>query len=135
MTIATKRLALAALTATLTATVVSAMMPWPRESIADVEDGKAAPFVGNWSMVLAGQPDTTYATCELPVRIEAANETHIFYVGPKDPEPEAATELVSRNGRTAWLPIAARVRSPSERVLRARGSGSGRTGAAVTLTS
>jgi hypothetical protein len=106
MTIATKRLALAALAAMLTATVVSAMMPWPRESIPDVEDGKAAPFVGNWSMVLAGQPDTTYATCELPVRIEAADDTHIFYVGPKDPEPEAATELVSRDGRTAWLPIA-----------------------------
>lgn len=106
MTIATKRLAFIPLVALLMAAAASAMMPWPRESIPDVEDGKAAPFAGNWSMVVAGRPDTTYATCDLPVRIEAADETHIFYEGPKDPEPEAATELVSRNGRTAWLPIA-----------------------------
>ena len=106
MKIATKRLALTALVTLLLTTLAAGMMPWPRESIAAVENGKAEPFVGNWSMIVAGRPDTTYATCEMPVRIEAASETHIFYSGPKDPEPEAATELVSRNGRTVWLPIA-----------------------------
>lgn len=106
MTIAAKRLALAALVMLLLTASASALMPWPRESIAEVEDGKAAPFVGRWSMVVEGMPDTTYATCGLPVRIRAANDTHIFYEGPNDPEAEAATELVSRNERTAWLPIA-----------------------------
>lgn len=83
-----------------------ALTPWPRANIVDVEDGKSAPFVGQWSMQQAGQPTTTYATCALPVRLEAPDETHIFYLGPKDPEPEAATELVARDGRTHWRPIA-----------------------------
>jgi hypothetical protein len=83
-----------------------ALTPWPRENIVDVEDGRSASFVGEWSMEQAGRPTTTYATCDLPVRIEAADETHIFYRGPKDPEPEAATELLARDGRTHWRPIA-----------------------------
>lgn len=82
------------------------LTPWPRENIVDVEDGKSAPFVGNWSMQQAGRPTTTYATCALPVRIQAPDEEHIFYFGPRDPEPEAATELVARDGRTHWRPIA-----------------------------
>ena len=106
MKIATKRLVLAVLAPLLLTTAASALMPWPRESIAEVENGRSAPFVGQWSMIVEGRPDTTYATCDLPVRIRAANDTHIFYEGPNDPEAEAATELVSRNGRTAWLPIA-----------------------------
>lgn len=86
--------------------VALGLTPWPRENIVDIEDGKSAPFVGDWSMELAGRPTTTYATCDLPVRIRAPDDTHIFYVGPKDPEPEAATELVARDGRTHWRPIA-----------------------------
>lgn len=101
-----KRLVPPVVYALLSMAPASAMMPWPREGIAEVENGKSAPFVGNWSMVLAGQPDTTYATCELPVRIEAADDRHIFYQGPKDTPAEAATELVAKDGRTRWLPVA-----------------------------
>jgi hypothetical protein len=102
----TKSLVLAALAALLLTAAASAMMPWPRESIPGVENGRSAPFVGRWSMVVEGRPDTTYATCDLPVRIEAADDTHILYLGPKDAEPEPATELVATNGRTSWWPIA-----------------------------
>lgn len=101
-----KHLAVAMVALALATSGVSALMPWPREGIAGVENGKAAPFVGTWSMQQAGRPDTIYATCDLPVRIRAATDDHIFYEGPNDPEAEAATELVASNGRTRWVPIA-----------------------------
>ena len=84
--------------------------PFPENNITSIADGQAEPFVGTWSLVLpAGRPDeadTVHATCDRPVRIEAADERHIFYIGPYGAGDEAATELVSRDGRTWWEPIA-----------------------------
>ncbi|HEY8574729.1 MAG TPA: hypothetical protein VIL88_00145 [Devosia sp.] len=103
----TRNIAAVFLLAAAVAPVTSlAMMPWPRKGIADVPNGVAAPFVGHWSMEQDGRPATVYATCKLPVRIRAADDTHIFYEGPKDREAEAATQLVARDGRTHWEPIA-----------------------------
>lgn len=75
-----------------------------------VEAGKSAPFVGSWSVTMppedVGEPNTDYAICAQPVRIEAANDTHIFYLGPSDVEADAALELVPEDSGARWEPIA-----------------------------
>jgi hypothetical protein len=77
---------------------------------ADIAAGQAAPFVGTWSMSLPTRevtdPSVDLATCALPVRIEAANETHIFYLGPNETEADAAIELVAEDDGTSWEPVA-----------------------------
>lgn len=92
-----------------TATLALTAPPRPEASAA-IEIGKSAPFVGAWSVskptMELGTPDTDYAICALPVRIEAANETHIFYLGPRDLEPDAAMELVPDQDGARWEPIA-----------------------------
>lgn len=92
-------------------TMASALTPLPRPAAtAAVEAGKSAPFVGEWSVSMptreVGTLDTDYAICTLPVRIEAANETHIFYLGPLDVEADAAMELVPNLRGARWEPIA-----------------------------
>jgi hypothetical protein len=88
-----------------------ALTPLPKpEGTTEVEIGKSAPFVGAWSVSMptmdVGEPDTDYAICALPVRIETANETHIFYLGPRDIEADAAMELVPDRDGARWEPIA-----------------------------
>lgn len=95
----------------LGATTAFALTPLPKpEATTAVEPGKSAPFVGKWSVSMptmeVGTPDTDYAICTLPVRIEAANETHIFYLGPREVEADAAMELVPDQGGARWEPIA-----------------------------
>lgn len=83
----------------------SALMPWPREGIAEVANGKSAPFVGQWSMQQAGQPTSTYATCDMPFTIRAVDDNHMVWPGPKDaPDAAAVTALEARDGRTIWRP-------------------------------
>lgn len=53
-----------------------------------------------------GEADSDYAVCALPVRIEAASETHIFYLGPRENEADAAMELIPEQGGARWEPIA-----------------------------
>ncbi|CAN7516779.1 hypothetical protein LJR003_003602 [Devosia sp. LjRoot3] len=92
-------------------TTAFALIPLPKpEATAAIEAGKSAPFVGAWSVSMptmeVGTPDTDYAICTLPVRIEAANETHIFYLGPREVEADAAMELVPDRSGARWEPIA-----------------------------
>jgi len=105
------RLCFALLVAALTATAAPAMAPLARpEGTPSIETGKSAPFVGAWAVSVptreVGVRDTDYAICALPVRIEAANETHIFYLGPREKEPDAALELVPDRDGARWEPIA-----------------------------
>lgn len=95
----------------LSTTTAFALTPLPKpEATAAIEAGKSAPFVGAWSVSMptmeVGTPDTDYAICALPVRIEAASETHIFYLGPREVEADAAMELVPDRGGARWEPIA-----------------------------
>lgn len=80
------------------------------EPFPDFEPRAAAPYTGAWAITLptmdAGVPDTMVATCERPVRIEPASETHIFYLGPREKEADAAMELLPQNGGAVWAPIA-----------------------------
>ncbi|HWV19984.1 MAG TPA: hypothetical protein VN036_03050 [Devosia sp.] len=80
------------------------------EASSAVEAGKSAPFVGAWSVSVptmeVGETDTDYAVCALPVRIEAANETHIFYLGPREDEADTAMELIPEQDGARWEPIA-----------------------------
>lgn len=111
MTEILRRLGLICMTLTLAVNSAWAMSPpYPRESIAGVQDGRSAPFVGSWAMSMPsdvpGQDGVTYVNCEQPIRIEPADESHIFYLGPKETEADAAIELVATDGSTAWEPIA-----------------------------
>src|SRR5690606_18711788 len=88
-----------------------AMAPMLRPtSDATIAAGRAEPFAGSWSVSLptrdATAPSTDLAICTLPVRIKAVNQTHIFYLGPRETEADAAIELIARDGGTAWEPIA-----------------------------
>ena len=88
-----------------------AMAPLPRPAVdSTIAAGQSAPFAGAWSVTLptreATVPDTPLATCDRPIRIEAANDTHIFHLGPDEIEPDAATELIANEDGTRWEPIA-----------------------------
>lgn len=88
-----------------------AMTPLPRpEASTEVPAGQAAPFTGSWAVTMPTRevrdPSITLTICTLPVRIEAANDTHIFYLGPRETEADAAIELVIHDDGTAWRPIA-----------------------------
>ncbi|KQX39873.1 hypothetical protein ASD04_04270 [Devosia sp. Root436] len=99
----------AALAGSLTA--ANALMPLAKPAaFPDIDPGNAAPFAGAWAVTVptmeVGIPDTVLARCELPVRIEAADATHIFYLGPRDQEADAAMALRELNGGALWEPIA-----------------------------
>jgi hypothetical protein len=88
-----------------------ALMPLAKpEPFPEVDPGSSAPFVGSWAITIptmdVGDPDTTLAECGLPVRIQAADQTHIFYLGPKESEADAAMELRKLDGGALWEPIA-----------------------------
>ncbi|MBF0679284.1 MAG: hypothetical protein IR164_10130 [Devosia sp.] len=111
MTGAVKRMLIAGLAIMASATTTFALTPMPRPQVADnIEAGVPEPFVGLWSMTLPtmemGTPDADLATCDQPVRIEAAGDEHIFYLGPNDSEADAAIELSRRDNGTYWAPIA-----------------------------
>ncbi|MHA6297729.1 hypothetical protein [Devosia sp. CAU 1758] len=76
----------------------------------DIALGQSAPFVGAWSVTLptmeVTEPSTGLAICALPVRIQAADDRHIFYLGPRETEPDAAIALVASDDGTEWEPIA-----------------------------
>lgn len=80
------------------------------EPFAAIDPGTSAPFADAWAISIptmeVGVPDTVLATCELPVRIQSADENHIFYLGPRETEADAAMELQRRDGGTMWEPIA-----------------------------
>ena len=109
-----KRLTTAGLVAVATALFTAngtAMAPMARpEGNPDIQKGRSAPFVGEWSIYLptreVGLIDTNLAICALPVRIGVANETHIFYLGPRDTELDAAIEMIADGDGTSWVPIA-----------------------------
>ena len=88
-----------------------ALMPLPRpEPYPAFDPGSSAPFVGSWSISIptmeVSEPDEVLASCARPVRIEAANKSHIFYLGPHETEPSVAMELQERNGGAAWMDLA-----------------------------
>ena len=88
-----------------------ALMPLAQpEPYAEFDPGSAAPLADAWAISIptmeVGVPDTVLATCDLPVRIQAADETHIFYLGPTETEADAAMELQRRDGGAIWEPIA-----------------------------
>jgi hypothetical protein len=88
-----------------------AMAPLPRPDVsASILAGQSAPFAGSWAVTLptreVTEPSETLATCDRPIRIEPANETHIFYLGPDEDEADAATELITYGDGTRWEPIA-----------------------------
>lgn len=88
-----------------------ALTPLPRpEPAPEIDPGQSSPFVGEWSVSMptmeVGEPDTDYAICALPVRIEAADPTHIFYLGPREKVADAAIQLVPDLGGARWEPIA-----------------------------
>ncbi len=102
------RMTIAALA--LLATATMAMTPYPKpEPDAGIETGRSAPFVGQWSVSLptmdAGKPDVNFAICKLPVRIEAIDDTHITYLGPRDRSADEAIRLAARDGGTDWKPV------------------------------
>lgn len=78
----------------------SALTPYPFENYTEVPDGQAAPFVGKWSVRLAGQPGRTISTCAVPLEIQESGARSIIYRAPND--PEARIELIDENGRTTW---------------------------------
>lgn len=112
MAFALRRFAFAALGCIALATVSAlAMAPMLRpDPSPDIPVGQAAPFAGSWSLAMPSrevtEPGTTLAICTLPIRIEAADDTHIFYLGPRETEPDAAIELVAVGDGTGWQPIA-----------------------------
>jgi hypothetical protein len=88
-----------------------AMAPLPRPEVdSGIPTGQSAPFVGSWSVTLptreVTEPSETLATCDRPIRIEAAGDTHIFYLGPDEAEADAAIEVSANNDGTSWEPIA-----------------------------
>lgn len=97
--------------APILAACIAGMTPIPRpEGTHEVENGRAAPFVGSWSITWptrdAELGDKALAICSLPVRIISADPDHIFYLAPRETEPTAALSLTARDGGTAWEPIA-----------------------------
>ncbi|NMA97241.1 MAG: hypothetical protein GX970_03875 [Phyllobacteriaceae bacterium] len=89
----------------------SALTPLPQpEAFAGIKPGDPTPFIGHWMMTLPtmemGTPDADYATCDRPVRIEGANEDHIFYFGPDQAGVDPAIQLTPRENGTYWEPIA-----------------------------
>jgi hypothetical protein len=96
---------------TLFSAGAQALAPMIRpEPAADILPGRAEPYIGAWSVTLPTreptEPNTALAICALPVRIEKANDTHIFYLGPREQEADAAIELVVSGDGTHWQPIA-----------------------------
>ena len=88
-----------------------AMAPLPRPEVSfSVPTGQSEPFVGSWSITVptreVTQPSEALATCDRPIRIDPANDTHIFYLGPDEVEADAAIELITNQNGTAWEPIA-----------------------------
>lgn len=93
----------------LLATAVAEAGAFPRAGAPDIENGKATPFEGTWSM---GLPDdenaittTQFVGCDLPIRIDAADDTHIDYLSPRNTEVERTMKLRAFMDRTVWLPV------------------------------
>ena len=87
-----------------------ALMPLAKpEPFAEFDPGSSAPFVGSWSISIptmeVTEPSEILARCTLPVRIQAANESHIFYLGPREAEPSTAMELQEQNGGALWVDL------------------------------
>jgi hypothetical protein len=90
-------------------------LPYRSESILAIEQVLAEPYVGAWSLSLLseepGRAGTIYATCAKHLRTEAADKTHIFYIGPDETDADAAIQLIANGGQTDWQPIAGDPRS------------------------
>lgn len=87
-----------------------ALLPLPRpEPFPDFDPGNSAPFAGAWSISIptmeVTEPSEILARCTLPVRIQAADENHIFYLGPREAEPTTAMELQERDGGALWVDL------------------------------
>ena len=98
------------LAGTVLVLATSGMAPMPRP-VADPAIGpaQAASYAGSWSLTLptreASEGDKIVVACDRPIRIEAANPTHIFYLGPDEVEADAAIELVASGDGADWKPI------------------------------
>jgi hypothetical protein len=91
--------------------LAQAMAPLPRPEVdSGIPTGRSEPFVGSWSVTLPTrevvEPSEALATCDRPIRIEAASDTHIFYLGPDEAQADAAIELIANEDGTNWEPIA-----------------------------
>ena len=82
---------------------------FPRQSSPSVQDGVAAPFVGQWSV---SHPDddntivsTELITCDNPSRIKARGEQQIAISRRDDIEAPVVLDLTEFAGRTSWLPV------------------------------
>ena len=105
------RLLLAGLMAIIMCGQPAAMLPLAKPApFPEVDAGSAAPYAGAWAISIptmeVGIPDQVLAACELPVRIEPADATHIFYLGPRETEADAAMQLRAQDGGAMWEPIA-----------------------------
>lgn len=81
---------------------------FPRTGNPLIENGRAEPFAGNWSV---GFPDddqtivsTLIVTCADPLIIEAQDDAHIALTRRDDIEMPVSLELMEFSGRTTWLP-------------------------------
>jgi len=98
-----RQLVVSSLTAcllTVLAGTASALTPYPFENDTDVPDGRSAPFVGHWSVRVAGRTGGTISTCAIPLEIEASGPRSIVYRAPND--PEARIDLIAEDRRTTW---------------------------------
>jgi hypothetical protein len=90
---------------------VLALAPMARPTpFAAISPGDSAPYAGAWAVTIptreVGVPETVLAQCALPVRIEPADDRHIFYLGPNETVADAAIELIAEGDGTGWEPIA-----------------------------
>lgn len=99
------RAALITMTFALAAPVL-ADASYPREGIAGIPNGTAAPFVGAWSL---GFPEGEgviasgrLVECDAPVQLEDGGEGTLIYLSPKG--SEVTFDLTEFAGRTTWLP-------------------------------
>jgi hypothetical protein len=111
MSHATLRVALTAAIVLASVSVATALLPLARpERYLAFVPGHSAPFAGSWAITMptmdVGERDEVLARCDLPVRIRPADERHIFYLGLRETEPEAAIELQATGGGAVWAPIA-----------------------------
>jgi len=87
-------------------TASAAFAQFPREGVADVPNGVAEPFAGNWSVgfpefegAINGEP---LVTCAAPVRMEPGQNGTLLYHSPT--RQSASFEIFEFSGRTTWMP-------------------------------
>lgn len=85
-----------------------ALMPLAKpQAFPDFDPGRSAPFADVWAITTptmeVGKADSVLASCKRPVRIQAADKTHIFYLNPRETGTIEAMELQKRDGGALWV--------------------------------